>query len=440
MFFQSKKFQPRIDALQQELSSFKNVFAALKRSMAVIEFSMDGAIIEASPIFCQAMGYNDNEIRGMRHSSLCDEKYARSSEYREFWSRLRQGQSFTGKFQRKTKSGATVWLEATYFPVVDANGQIAKVLKIANDVTRQVKEAAALRDFISALNRSMALIEFDMQGNVIEANANFLEVMGYRAEEIRGRHHRIFCREEYASSPEYREFWNGLGRGEYFTGQVERVARGGRTVWLEASYNPVKDEQGVPYKVIKFASDITEKVMHHQAESQSARIAYDISLETEKVASSGEQIILQATEKMHELSRQVQGSSLQVKNLGEETQQITSIVNTIREIADQTNLLALNAAIEAARAGESGRGFAVVADEVRKLAERTSGSTSEITRMIETIQNESRAVIDSMRQSQKEVAEGVSLANGAGDAINQIRDGARRVVDAVQKISQTLEE
>ena len=440
MFFQSKKFQTQIGTLQQELSSFKNMFEALKRSMAVIEFSMDGTILEANAIFCQVMGYNGNEIKGMRHSSLCDEKYARSSEYQEFWNRLRQGQSFSGKFQRKTKSGATVWLEATYFPIVDANGQVAKVLKIASDVTRQVNEAAALRDLISALDCSMALIEFDTQGNVIEANANFLEVMGYRADEIKGRHHRIFCREAYASSPEYREFWIKLNHGDYFTGQYERVTGDGRTVWLEASYNPVKDEHGVPYKIIKLASDITEKVMRHQAESQSARMAYEISLETEKVASSGEQIILQATEKMRELSRQVQGSSLQVKNLGEETEQITSIVNTIREIADQTNLLVLNAAIEAARAGESGRGFAVVADEVRKLAERTSGSTSEITKMIETIQNKSRAVIDSMRQSQEEVAEGVSLANGAGDAINQIRDGARRVVDAVQKFSQTLEE
>ena len=440
MFGVSRKYQNQIDGLQHELLPLRNMFAALKRSMAVIEFSMDGVILDANPNFCRVVGYAENEIRGMHHSVLCDEAYARSPEYQQFWSRLRQAESFRGKFRRVNKNGATVWLEATYFPVAGNDGRVEKVIKIASDITQQVQEAEYFRNLVSALNRSMAVIEFDMQGNVIEANANFLELMGYRTDEIKGLHHRKFCRGEYASSPEYKEFWTRLNRGDYFTGQHERVAKDGRTVWLEASYNPVSDEHGKPYRVIKFAADITRKVLRQQAESQSARMAYEISLETEQVSSNGEQIILQATDKMRALSGQVQASSNQVQNLGEQTRRITSIVKTIKEIADQTNLLALNAAIEAARAGESGRGFAVVADEVRKLAERTSGSTTEIGRMIEAMQSGSQAVIESMTQSQIGAEEGVHLANGAGAAIHQIRTGARKVVDAVQQFAETIEE
>jgi methyl-accepting chemotaxis protein len=440
MFGHSRKYQDRIDELQRQLLPLENMFAALKRNMAVIEFAMDGVILEANANFCAVVGYTEQEIRGMHHSALCDEEYARSPEYQQFWSRLRQGEAFRGKYRRIAKSGATLWLEATYSPVAGPGGQVEKVIKIASDVTQQVREAEYLRNLVAALDRSMAVIEFDMQGNVIEANANFLEVMGYRAEEIKGVHHRKFCRQEYAASPAYREFWDRLNRGDYFTGQHERVAKDGHAVWLEASYNPVNDEHGKPYRVIKFAADITQKVLRQQAESQSARMAYDISLETEQVSSNGEQIILQATDKMRALSEQVQASSQQVQSLGEQTQQITSIVNTIKEIADQTNLLALNAAIEAARAGESGRGFAVVADEVRKLAERTSGSTTEITKMIESIQAGSKAVIDSMTRSKAGVEEGVDLANGAGAAIHQIRAGARKVVDAVQQFTETLAE
>ncbi len=438
MFGSAKKLEAKIDALQQEMLPLKAVFEALRRNAAMVEFSLDGTIIEANANFCKVVGYSEAEIRGMHHSRLCDPDYTKSQEYANFWSRLRQGESFSGKFRRVNRQGETIWLEATYFPVADSSGGTGKVVKIASDVTEQVLEAEHLQNMATALDRSMAMIEFDMNGNVITANDNFLRVMGYRLEEIRGQHHRKFCREAYAASPEYGQFWERLNRGEYFSGQYERVAKDGQTVWLEATYNPINDANGKPYRVIKFASDITQRTLQHQAESKSAQMAYEISLETEQVSSNGEKIILQTTEKMRALSEQIRVSSEQVKELGARTSQITSIVNTIKEIADQTNLLALNAAIEAARAGESGRGFAVVADEVRKLAERTSGSTEEISGMITRIQSESNSVTSSMENSLVEVEEGVHLANGAGVAIQQIRAGAQKVVDVVQQFSSTL--
>jgi methyl-accepting chemotaxis protein len=438
MFGQSKALKQQLDATHSELQPLKDVFKALNQTMAVIEFSLDGNILSANHNFCQVVGYAQNEMIGRHHSTLCDSSYVNSQEYRQFWSRLRSGESISGKFQRHNKQGKIIWLEATYYPVTDTSGRVIKVIKIASDITAQHNEMLYTQSLITALDRSMAVIEFDMQGNVVQANQNFLNVMGYSLQDIQGRHHSKFCTAEFVSSAAYQQFWSRLNNGEFFAGQYQRVARNGQTVWLEATYNPVNDENGKPYRVIKFAADITARVLQHQAEQHSAQTAYEISQETERLSSSGESVILQAIEKMHALSGSVGESSQQVQRLGDKTTQITSIVNTIKEIADQTNLLALNAAIEAARAGESGRGFAVVADEVRKLSERTSSSTTEISKMIVNIQAESRTVMGSMVSSLAEVEHGVQLANDAGAAIHQIREGAQKVVQVVQAFSSTV--
>jgi methyl-accepting chemotaxis protein len=258
--------------------------------------------------------------------------------------------------------------------------------------------------------------------------------MGYRKDEIIGREHRMFCPSEYAAGTQYREFWQSLRAGRFFTGLVERINRHGEPVWLEATYNPVLDEEGKPYRVVKFASDVTRRILQARAEHENAEAASRVSQEAEALSEQGEEIIRNTISQMHALSTQMNDSSGQVSGLGEKTRQITSIVNTIKEIADQTNLLALNAAIEAARAGETGRGFAVVADEVRKLAERTASATGDIAVMIEEIQGETRAVIDSMQTSLQGVEHSVTLVNEAGTAIKQIHDDAARVVTAVQSL------
>jgi methyl-accepting chemotaxis protein len=276
------------------------------------------------------------------------------------------------------------------------------------------------------------VIEFDLDGRIIAANDNLLRLMGYSRQELLGKNHKMLCPAELANGNEYQDFWRRLNKGEFFSGQFKRVGKHGQTLWLEASYNPVYDACGKLCKVVKFASDVTARIEKHEQDSHSAAQAYHISVQTQKVAEQGTQVIQQAASEMRQISRNIDDSSRIIGQLGERSEQITAIVNTIHSIADQTNLLALNAAIEAARAGDQGRGFAVVADEVRQLAGRTSRSTQEISEMIQLIQNETRQAIVSMDNTRNNAAKGVDLADQAGSAIVQISNGTNEAVDAVR--------
>ena len=436
--FGNKRLEAKIAALDTELATTRAVLTALERSTAVIELSLDGQVLAVNDNFCNTVGYSALELVGQPHRLLCPEDFAASRDYAAFWDRLRRGEFFRGTIQRRHKSGRDIWLEATYNPVLDSSGRVSKVVKFATDVTEQITEAARQKALVQAIERSMAVIEFSVDGTVQRANDNFLQTMGYSASEVVGRHHRQFCSPEVANSPEYGNFWARLGRGEFFTGQFARRDRQGREVWLEASYNPVFGPDGRILKVVKFASDVTAQVQRHQAERQGTATAYEVAQETRDIARDGEAIILQTVAKMQSIAAIVEQSAGLVNALGEQTTRITSIVNTIKEIADQTNLLALNAAIEAARAGETGRGFAVVADEVRKLAERTSKSTGEIGQMIADIQAETASVNASMNNGLNEVNEGVDLASEAGAAIEKMQAGAVRVVEVIHTLSETV--
>ncbi len=436
--FGNKRLEAKIAALDTELATTRAVLTALERSTAVIELSLDGQVLAVNDNFCNTVGYSALELVGQPHRLLCPEDFAASRDYAAFWDRLRRGEFFRGTIQRRHKSGRDIWLDATYNPVLDSSGRVSKVVKFATDVTEQITEAARQKALVQAIERSMAVIEFSVDGTVQRANDNFLQTMGYSASEVVGRHHRQFCSPEVANSPEYGNFWARLGRGEFFTGQFARRDRQGREVWLEASYNPVFGPDGRILKVVKFASDVTAQVQRHQAERQGTATAYEVAQETRDIARDGEAIILQTVAKMQSIAAIVEQSAGLVNALGEQTTRITSIVNTIKEIADQTNLLALNAAIEAARAGETGRGFAVVADEVRKLAERTSKSTGEIGQMIAGIQAETASVNASMNNGLNEVNQGVDLASEAGAAIERMQAGAVRVVDVIHTLSETV--
>ena len=429
MFF--KRHQSALNDLQHTITEQNGLLEAINRSMAVIEFDLNGVVLTANDNFLKTMGYRAEQVIGQPHRLFCTPEFGRSAQYSDLWTRLKNGQFQSGTFERLNSQGQPIWLEANYNPIKDASGRVVKVVKFAMDVTSKVQQESEANAKLQAIDRAMAVIEFDLDGGILTANQNFLTRMGYTLAELKGKHHRMFCRAELVNSSAYEDFWRRLNQGELFQGQFERVDKRGQSVWLEANYNPVYDAAGRLCKVVKFATDVTARVEQHEHDARSASAAYHISVETRKVAEQGTQVIQQAASEMREIADDIAQSSTLIAQLGERSEQITAIVNTIRAIADQTNLLALNAAIEAARAGDQGRGFAVVADEVRQLAARTSGSTAEISNMIGLIQSETRQAIKSMEGTRGRAAQGVELADQAGSVILQIRDGASEAVQAV---------
>ncbi|KPZ26999.1 methyl-accepting chemotaxis protein [Pseudomonas coronafaciens] len=434
------KNKAELTAMKAEVDGLKGLTNALEKSMAVVELGLDGKVLRANDKFLATMGYRAEELITKTHRDFCDPTLLRSREYADLWTSLKAGKFISGTFKRLNKNGNSVWLEASYNPVVDAQGNVFKVVKYALDVTERVMLENETNSKLAAVDRAMAICEFEPNGNVITANNNFLNVMGYALAEIKGKHHRSFCEPTLANSPEYSEFWRKLNHGEFIGDQFKRLGKHGRVVWLEATYNPVFDVDGKLYKIVKFASDITHRVEKQEADAHGASRAYHISAETEKVAEQGTLVIQETAREMRQIAENIGASAKLVSQLGERSEQITAIVNTIRGIADQTNLLALNAAIEAARAGDQGRGFAVVADEVRQLAGRTSGSTAEIAEMIGKILAETRDAVASMDATQEGAIRGVTLADQAGQVIVQIRDGASDAVEAVNMFANRMDE
>lgn len=247
---------------------------ALNKSQAMIMFTPDGKILEANANFLGAVGYTLEEIKGQHHSIFCEPAYRQSAEYRAFWDKLGRGEFDAGQYKRIGKGGREIWIEATYNPILDGNGKAVKVVKYATDITAQKLKNADYEGQLTAINKAQAVIEFTPDGRILNANENFLGAVGYSMEELKGQHHSMFCEPAYRTSAEYRAFWDKLGRGEYDAGQYKRIAKGGREIWIEASYNPILDASGKPFKVVKYATDITEqKLRNADFEGQLAAIS-----------------------------------------------------------------------------------------------------------------------------------------------------------------------
>jgi methyl-accepting chemotaxis protein len=388
---------------------------ALNNSQAVIEFAMDGTIITANDNFLHAVGYSLAEIQGQHHRMFVEEKEKQSAEYRQFWEALNRGEFQVREYKRLGKGGKEIWIQASYNPILGADGRPAKVVKFATDVTERKMRDAEMHGQIEAIGRSQAVIHFNLDGTIITANENFLQTLGYRLDEIQGRHHGMFVEEQERQSAAYREFWQALGRGEYRAGQYKRIGKGGKEVWIQATYNAILDFNGRPFKVVKFAVDVTRRTtaqqmvdrdLHVIAEAISsasrqvngaASASAQTSANVQAVASGAEELLASIGEisrrvtEASKISAQAVAQSRRtneiVTGLSSSASRIGDVVSLINTIAAQTNLLALNATIEAARAGEAGRGFAVVASEVKSLATQTSKATEEISGQIAAVQN-----------------------------------------------------
>jgi len=236
------------------------IYHALDRVQAIIEFNLDGTVVSANENFLSILGYESDEVVGKHHRIFCDPSYVESQAYAEFWQKLARGEYHADEFKRITKNGSEVWLQASYNPVFDKDGEPVRVVKFATDITATKLQTAEYEGKIEAINRAQAVIEFDLEGRVITANENFLRIFGYALDEVVGKHHRIFCDPGYAETPEYTQFWQKLGRGEYEADEFKRITKDGAEVWLQATYNPIFDTVGRPLKVVKFASDITVEV------------------------------------------------------------------------------------------------------------------------------------------------------------------------------------
>ena len=246
---------------QQELLNLRGQISAIHKSQAVIEFNLDGTIICANENFLKVLGYSLEEVQGKHHSIFVESHYRSSLEYRQFWEKLGRGEYDAGQYKRITKSGKEVWIQASYNPIIDENNRPVRVVKYAVDITAEKMRNADYLGQLAAINKAQAVIEFNLDGTIISANENFLNVLGYSLDEVRGQHHKMFVAPNYRSSLEYQQFWEKLGRGEYDAGQYKRITKSGKEVWIQASYNPIMDSNGQPFKVVKYATDITtEKI------------------------------------------------------------------------------------------------------------------------------------------------------------------------------------
>lgn len=265
------KFATEITAARNAQADVAARITAIDRVQAVIEFNLDGSILRANDNFLAALGYSADEVKGQHHRLFCDPDWVASPEYQAFWAKLNRGEFNAGTYRRVAKGGREVWIEASYNPVFDASGKVVKVVKFATDVTKSRHAAMENEARMAAIHKVQAIIEFQPDGTILDANENFLKTLGYSLEEIRGKHHRMFCESEWVNSAAYPAFWAKLARGEFDAGVYKRLGRGGREVFIQASYNPVFDGKGKVVKIIKLATDITDQMMVENIQKMVAR-------------------------------------------------------------------------------------------------------------------------------------------------------------------------
>lgn len=458
------------NALTKNKKEAFDICDALNRSQAIIAFDPDGTILFANGNFLNVMGYGLEEIKGKNHAMFADKDYAASDAYRHFWSALKNGKYQGGRYKRFGKDGRDVWIEATYNPLFDRHGKVYKIVKFATDITAQSVEYADLSGQVKAIGRAQAVIAFALDGEILDANDNFLATMGYTLEEIIGKNHAMFADAEFAGSAEYKRFWEKLRGGEYIAGQFRRVGKGGKEIWIEASYNPIFDMDGKLCKVVKFATDLTKRKdegralaknfetnisslvqlvasasddMQATAQTLSAEAVQTNSLSS-SVASASEELsasvqeisnqVRQSTHVIGEAVAEAKATEAMVSGLVAAAEKIGQVTALISDIADQTNLLALNATIEAARAGEAGKGFAVVASEVKNLANETAKATEEIKSQIGGIQSVAHGTAEEIQKIVQIISKVSQISASIADAVSQQSVATKEVAFNINEV------
>jgi methyl-accepting chemotaxis protein len=415
---------PVLHESQLQEIELQAINTALNRVQAVIEFQLDGTILHANENFLKALGYTLDEVQGRHHSMFCDSAFAGSEAYTQFWERLRAGHYQHGEYKRVGKGGREIWINASYNPVFDADGKPYKVIKFATDVTASKMRNAEYEGKVSAIDKAQAVIEFDMSGHVLTANSNFLDAMGYTLEDIKGEHHRMFCESEYAASVEYKRFWQKLNRGEYDSGRYKRVGNGGKTIWIQATYNPILDMNGTPFKIVKFASDITEQVLMEQGiKDKAASDARKIERLLEAVARAAR----------GDLTAEVPvGGEEPLDQLGAG---IGKMMGDLRGVIGQVVLSATAFAGDAEEIANRAGVVAGGSQELGATVEEMNATVDGLTRSIDAIATSTGHANDLARSTQDEAEAGAKAVARSIEAMDLINRSSEDIGEIVKVIS-----
>ena len=421
------KFATDITASKRRNADYEGKIDAISKAQAVIEFRLDGTILDANDNFLKSVGYTLDEIKGQHHRMFCLPEYARSDEYAQFWHKLGQGQFDAGEYKRLTKDGREIWLNASYNPIFDVEGRPFKVVKFASDVTALKKRNAEYEGKVSAIGKAQAVIEFDMQGNVLDANDNFLAVMDYDLSDIQGEHHRMFCEPEYASSAEYKKFWQKLNRGEFDAGRYKRLGNHGKVVWIQATYNPILDLNGKPYKVVKFAIDISEQVnLENSIQSKAANDSRKVNALLDSVARAAQgdltcDIVPEGDEPIDLLAGGISKMIVDLRGV------IGNVVSAANGFADASHTIA-----------ERATGVAVGTQALGATVEEMNASIDGLTFSINSIaENTSNAdfLAKATQQEAEAGARAVAKSIEAMDLINRSSEDIGEIVKVISEIA-----
>ncbi|NVI85528.1 PAS domain-containing methyl-accepting chemotaxis protein [Janthinobacterium sp. BJB401] len=400
---------------------------ALNRVQAVIEFELDGTILHANENFLRVVGYTLAEVQGKHHAIFCDPEYVKTDEYSNFWAKLGRGEFDQGEYKRRARDGREVWINASYNPILDADGKPYKVIKFATDITALKKRNVEYEGKVSAIGKAQAVIEFDMQGNVLEANENFLAVMDYDLSDIQGEHHRMFCEPEYASSAEYKKFWQKLNRGEFDAGRYKRLGNHGKVVWIQATYNPILDLNGKPYKVVKFAIDISDQVnLENSIQSKAANDSRKVNALLESVARAAQgdltcNIVPEGDEPIDLLAGGISKMIVDLRGV------IGNVVSAANGFADASHAIA-----------ERATGVAVGTQALGATVEEMNASIDGLTFSINSIaENTSNAdfLAKATQQEAEAGARAVAKSIEAMDLINRSSEDIGEIVKVISEIA-----
>ncbi|MNK93595.1 Biofilm dispersion protein BdlA [compost metagenome] len=393
----------------------------------MIEFNLDGTIITANENFLGAVGYGMNEISGRHHSMFCDSAFAISAEYKMFWEKLGRGEFVSGEFKRIAKGGKEIWINASYNPIFDASGKPFKVVKFATDVTATKMKTAEFEGKIQAISKAQAVIEFNMDGTITTANENFLKTVGYGSTEIVGKHHRMFCEPEYARGGDYEMFWKKLNRGEFDAGRYLRFGANGKRIWIQATYNPIMDMNGVPYKVVKFAIDITQQVELEQAvqrKSEEDQRKVDELLTVVNKAANGDlttEITLNGTDAIGQLAQGISKMMIDLRSV------ISRVVGSANSFGEASKSIAVQS-----------NAVAKGAQTLGATVEEVNASIEEFTASISSIAGNTKKANELAKETQKEAEQGnqaITKSIEAMDLINKSSEDISEIIKVIGEIA-----